>query len=231
MFRTIISIELTFKECIYKIINKNRRESTKMSLLINKKLCSIIYFLIKKSKFLGKTKLIKLLYLADYEFYKNYNREISGTTVYIKWDYGPYSPDIEECLFDMAGLQIIKIKKRTSLKMRDYYSFNLLGSHDYEKNLDSNELEFMEFILSKYDHLEIEDLKRIAYKTPPMLYAQNKGDLLDFDANNLFISDKLKNLGKKIESLKNYDGPPYDSKYSLGNDELMEYQCELAKEK
>jgi len=119
MFRSIINIILTFKECIYKIIDKNKYKSTKMNLLINKKLCSIICFLIKKSKFLGKTKLIKLLYLADYEFYKNCNREISGTTVYIKWDYGPYSPDIEECLFDMAGSQIIKIKKRTSIRMRD----------------------------------------------------------------------------------------------------------------
>lgn len=209
------------------MVNKNNSYS-KMNLITNKKLCSIIYFLIKKSKYLGKTKLNKLLYLSDYEYHRYFNREITGATDYIKWDYGPYSPDIEECLFDMAGSQIITIKKQKSLKLRDYYSFNIIKEYNYNEDLDKDEMEFMEYILSKYDNLEIDELKKIAYTTPPMLKAKNKGDMLDFEVTNEAISQKLKNLGKKIKSLKYYDGPPYDPQYSLGNDELMKYQCKLA---
>ena len=72
-----------------------------MSSITNNKLCSIIYFLVKNSKYLYKTKLIKLLYLTYYEYHKYFNKEISGAwivntlrTIYFKYIIS-YTPEIK----------------------------------------------------------------------------------------------------------------------------------------
>jgi uncharacterized phage-associated protein len=193
----------------------------------NKKVCSIIYFFIKNSSNLGKTKLIKLMYLADYEFYKQYNKKISNID-YIRWDYGPFSPDIYTCLEFMADSGIIKMKKSKSLnKSRDYFSFHIKEEFDVDKNLSPDEKEFFNYILSKYDNMDIDTIKKITYETEPMLEASNKGDLLKFESIDKVLLKKLKELGNKVESLKNYKGNPFDPKDSLGDDNLIKYQYDL----
>jgi len=196
-------------------------------MISNKKLCSIIYFLVKKSNNLGKTKLMKLIYLADYEFFKQYNKKISNLD-YIKWDFGPFSPDIYNCLDYMADSGIITIQKLKSFyKLRDYFSFKVEQNYNYRENLESNEIDFIEYILSKYDNMEIDDIKNITYKTEPMIEAKNKGDLLKFENIDKVILAKLKKLGKKVQTLNNYKGKPFDPKDSLGSDNLIKYQYDL----
>jgi len=194
----------------------------------NKKVCSIIYFLIKNSNNLGKTKLTKLMYLADYEFFKQYNKKISNID-YIRWDYGPFSPDIYDCLDFMADLGIIVMQKFKSFyKLRDYFSFQAKKEFDFDKNLSSDEKEFFNYILSKYDNMDVDSIKKITYETEPMLEAPNKGDLLKFESIDKVLLKKLRELGKKVESLKNYRGKPFDPKDSLGGDDLIKYQYNLA---
>ena len=93
----IIIITLTILMIQNRIYDKNKNKIILNYMINNKKLCSIIYFLIKNSNNLGKTKLMKLIYLADYEFFKLYNKKISNLD-YIRWDFGPFSPDIYDCL-------------------------------------------------------------------------------------------------------------------------------------
>ena len=73
----VIIISLTIMVIQNRIYTKNRYRITKEYMIGNKKVCSIIFFLIKNSKNLGKTKLVKLMYLADYEFFKCFGNKIS----------------------------------------------------------------------------------------------------------------------------------------------------------
>lgn len=112
-------------------------------------------------------------------------------------------------------------------KLRDYFSFKVKRNYDYRENLESNEIDFIEYILSKYDNMEINDIKNITYKTEPMIEAKNKGDLLKFEDIDKVILAKLKKLGKKVQTLKDYKGKPFDHKDVLGSDNLIEYQYDL----
>jgi len=213
-----------------RIYDKNKNKIILNYMINNKKLCSIIYFLIKNSNNLGKTKLMKLIYLADYEFFKLYNKKISNLD-YIRWDFGPFSPDIYDCLDCMADIGIIAMQKFKSFyKLRDYFSFRTKQEFNFNENLESNEIDFFKHILSKYDAMEIDDIKKITYKTEPMIEAKNKGDLLKFENIDKSISVKIKKLGKKVQTLKNYKGKPLDPEDSLGGDDLIEYQYDLITE-
>jgi len=196
----------------------------------NKKVCSIIYFLIKNSKNLGKTKLVKLMYLADYEFFKCFGDKISNID-YIRWDFGPFSPDIYDYLDFMKDTGIITMHNFTSFyKSREYCSFKVKGVFDIDRILSPDEIDFLDYILSKYDDMDLDAIKKITYETEPMLKATDKGELLKFENIDKVISMKLKNLGKKIETLKDYKGKPFDSKDSPIGDDLVNYQYDLASE-
>ena len=75
--------------------------------------------------------------------------------------------------------------------------------------------------------MEIDDIKNITYKTEPMIEAKNKGDLLKFENIDKVILAKLKKLGKKVQTLKDYKGKPFDPQDSFGSDNLIEYQYDL----
>ena len=51
---------------------------------------------------LTKTKLMKLIFLVDYEYYKRHGRTFTGST-YIKYFYGPFSMEIVEIIDEMVS--------------------------------------------------------------------------------------------------------------------------------
>jgi len=68
----------------------------------------ILYFLNRLGVIESRTKLVKLLYLADVEAKKKLDRTITGLN-YIYHFYGPYAPEIIEKVLEMNGEEIREI--------------------------------------------------------------------------------------------------------------------------
>lgn len=77
------------------------------------KLINAILFFAQKFKFLGKTKILKLLYNADFRHYQETGKSITGME-YFAWDFGPVP---QELFFEMNNpkddlMKAIKIKEQ-----------------------------------------------------------------------------------------------------------------------
>ncbi|MBI3319951.1 MAG: DUF4065 domain-containing protein [Candidatus Omnitrophica bacterium] len=102
---------------------------------------AILYFLQQiNNTFLGKTKLMKLLYYADYEWIQKKGRSLTGD-VYIALQYGPVPKRATDTLHRLKERGIIRIEKTK------------LGDHDQERYLLLKEPDFSVFTREEIDHL------------------------------------------------------------------------------
>jgi len=81
---------------------------------------NIITYFAYKVPNLSKTKLIKLIYLADLEFYKRFRSTITDIS-FINYHYGPWNPEIEEFVERECGstisLEIVQKKSGEIIKI------------------------------------------------------------------------------------------------------------------
>ncbi len=190
---------------------------------MNNKLCSLIYFFIKKIPNLNKTELVKLSYLTDYNFYKYFNKDITGI-IYKYHHHGPFSRSVYDCVDELREENILKQNKNISInKQRRYFSFEIATEYDIEKYLNKQELDIVDFIIAEYGKMGFEELTEISYKTEPMKNAK-RGEELDFSYIKKSIEDKMVNVKKEEGSLNNFLGEP--PKFE-DNDSLMDYQYKI----
>jgi len=71
---------------------------------------------------LTKTKLMKLVFLVDYEYYRRYKRTLTGAT-YVKYFYGPFSKEIAEILDEMVAHDLIQMESGISSSGNIYYVY------------------------------------------------------------------------------------------------------------
>jgi uncharacterized phage-associated protein len=190
---------------------------------MNNKLRSIVYYLISKIPNLNKTEIVKLSYLADYNYYKYFNKDITGIT-YKYHHHGPFSKTVYDCIDSLEEKNIIKQNKYTSIiKEREYFSFEIINKFDIGEYLDNQELNILRFVLSEYGNLGYEKLTEISYNTEPMKNAK-RGEILDFNYINKSIKNKIAKVKKEIGSLDNYleEPPKFED-----NDELLDYQYKV----
>lgn len=193
---------------------------------MNRKLCSLIYYLIKSVPNLNNTKIVKLIYLSDYHFYKYFGNSITGI-VYKYHYHGPFSKSIYDCIDELVQNNIIKKSKNISFwKLRTYYLYSILDNYEFKKNLTSQEMDILEYIISEYGKLDYEELKNISYKTEPMISAK-RGDILNFGDIYEYVNKKILEVKKEKGSLKDYKGKPFEPKDSLCDKGLMDYQYKV----
>lgn len=102
---------------------------------------AMLYFLQQiNNKFLGKTKLMKLLYYADYEWIRNRGISITGDS-YVALPYGPTPKHGQEALRRLANRGAIRIEKAK------------LGDYDQERYLALQDLNDSVFTREEGDHL------------------------------------------------------------------------------
>ena len=190
---------------------------------MNNKLCSLIYYFIKKNPNLNKTELVKLSYLTDYNFYKYYKKNMTGIT-YIYHDHGPFSRSVYDCIGELKEEQILKQNENVSVnEQRKYYSFTIKNEYDIEKYFNKQELEILDFVVSEYGNLGYKKLTEISYNTEPMKNAE-KEDELNFDYISKSLENKISKVRKECGSLNNYSGKP--PKFE-DNDNLIGYQYKI----
>ena len=103
------------------------------------------------NKFLGKTKLMKLLYYLDYEWIQKKDVSITGD-IYIAMPYGPVPKRAEACLKQLAKEGVIRIEKIKS------------GNYDQERYLAIKDPDYALFSREEMDHLN-EIAKRFEFWT------------------------------------------------------------------
>jgi uncharacterized phage-associated protein len=190
---------------------------------MNNKLCSLVFYLIKKIPKLNKTEIVKLSYLTDYNFYKYFNTAITGIT-YKYHDHGPFSTSVYDCIDELKEEHILSQNENISINnQRKYYSFSIIGEYDFEKYLNKQELEILDFVVAEYGNLGYKNLTDVSYKTEPMKNA-NRGDVLDFSTINKSIEDKILEVKKETSPLNDYLGEPPKFEDS---DDFINYQYEI----
>ncbi|ELY77942.1 Panacea domain-containing protein [Natrinema gari] len=108
---------------------------------------------------LTRTKLVKLLYLADRESYIARDRQISNLN-YIKYHYGPYSEDIVDTLQEMDGDKIRELSGRSS--NGTYYRYE--ANSDYEgSTLTREERAILKQVLREFEDTQTKQLVETVY--------------------------------------------------------------------
>lgn len=136
------------------------------------KLRDVIYYLTSKLGVIeSRTKLVKLLYLADVEAKEKLKRTITGLK-YIYHFYGPYAPEIIEKAHEMDGEEIREVYN----PLFDRYEYYAVKK-EREVDLDRDEIEVLNEVIKKYGRMNTSEIKEIAYDTRPMLKAE-PGDII-----------------------------------------------------
>ena len=140
-------------------LNYIRLEVPKMA----DKLADAIYYLVNKLSIESRTKLIKLLYLADSLAKKKLGKTITGVK-YVYHYYGPYSHDIILKAIDMSTngeiIEVFDPVKNRYIYRKGVKSRNL--------ELNPKEVEILDEIIENFGKLSIQEIKNRAYDTDEM---------------------------------------------------------------
>ncbi|PIZ01076.1 hypothetical protein COY61_00760 [bacterium (Candidatus Gribaldobacteria) CG_4_10_14_0_8_um_filter_33_9] len=148
---------------------------------------------------LTETKLWKLLYFCEADFYEKFNHTITGVDYY-KNLYGatPAKVVINRVLPQAKDyVKTEKIKKDSGKIMTVFKPHN-----DYKyKALSANEIEQIRKTCEKYFRLSVSDITILAHQDPPYLGAE-KGKKIDFR----FVNYREDKDIEEIEDVKTYSG-------------------------
>lgn len=157
----------------------------------------------KKYSGLTKTKLLKLCYLAEYYYYKKYQRRLTAET-WFYYLYGPYLFDydnhLKNCPFSIndteEGYEIIE---------KDDGFFKTEGISDFDIKL------LIKGIIKEFGEKDLDEiLDFIYFETEPMQNTKKRKDMLNFHCigkeekeikQNLSKDDKNRILSKYKEKL------------------------------
>lgn len=126
-----------------------------------------------------KTKLVKLLYMADLQAVEAGGSQFSGATW--RWDnYGPYDSAVARAELELAKSDLIT--RQDNRLFDDYGACVLTLSVDIDDPLPADSMAVVRDIVRRLGSKSATALKDMSYKTPPMIEAQaggERGVLLD----------------------------------------------------
>ena len=168
---------------------------------MNKKLQDIVYFFCKYyPRELVRTLLVKLVYLADVEYYKKYLRQTTDL-VYQFGDHGPFTWDIVNAAGRLQP-NFIEVEETQSAYGETKHIYRC-KDNDYEfTDLDEYTLEILHSVIEKFSSYSLEDLLHYVYTNPPLTCFE-KGDIMNFskwiETGDLHLHAKIKVNGKMKE--------------------------------
>lgn len=109
----------------------------------------LLFFIGRGGRKLGKTKLMKLLYYADFGFFASNDRSITGAQ-YRKFPRGPVADDALQALDQMVADGTVR---SIEVPMPPYtqYSYELAGSFEPDV-LDADELDHLDEVWRRWVH-------------------------------------------------------------------------------
>jgi len=137
------------------------------------KLGDAIYYLVSKVGCIeSRTKLVKLLYLADNLAKDKIGRTITGIR-YVYHFYGPYSHDIIFKAVEMDSRGEIVEDYDPFYDRYIYYK----GNVERRIELSDDEIKILDVVIEKYGKLRLDDILKEAYNTERMKRAK-PGDII-----------------------------------------------------
>jgi len=133
-----------------------------------KKNFAIITELLRKAGSLTKTKLVKMLFLIDLDYYNKKKKKLSNFT-YIRYFYGPYPKEIETILSYLNALGIITYETRLSSAGKTYYLISINTNDRVKKlglqdSLNTEEKFIIEKIAKDYSTKNLDDILKQVYE-------------------------------------------------------------------
>jgi len=122
---------------------------------------------------LGRTRLMKLLYLADYEARRFLGRPISGAK-YIWHFYGPYESRLNSWINRLRDCQVLLETPVVYPSGKQGFLYTP-GPTPVLESFKPVETEILSYVCRQYSRVELRDLlEDVVYQTEPMVVAQKK---------------------------------------------------------
>jgi len=139
----------------------------------------IIHLTAKLEGGLTRTKLIKLLFLADLHYFKKHQSSITGVR-YRSYFYGPYSEEIMKAVNRLNGFEIEEYSGSSS-EGRGYYIYTLgKNPRNLKINLRPEEKKTLDFVIKDFGDIPLPKLLEYVYSTEAFRECR-KGGLIDLN--------------------------------------------------
>lgn len=146
-------------------------------------MCFLLGFAAARGLWMNRTKVAKLLYLADLRAVEHDG--IAGSGVVWRWrPHGPFSNDLLVVENELVDQDVIDMDRTRNIFGKPEYH---LTANPIDMNLleqDDRFAEHLDAVLAEFGDLKATELAKLTYKTPPMIEAQANGEreaLLDLD--------------------------------------------------
>jgi uracil-DNA glycosylase family 4 len=144
------------------IKNHTTKVKGKNSVILNNKLLDMVIVIMVELKTVSFFKLMKLLYLIDYNYYKDFGSSMSGS-VYLRMQDGPWITTLKNIINEHEK----KLFTMTFDKKKPILSHI---SNDYIFELTSEHQQYIHNIVQKHIKSSDAAMKFTAYRTEPMRY-------------------------------------------------------------
>lgn len=129
------------------------------------RLINAIYFFASKTKFAGQTKLLKLLYLLDFEHFKQTGRSVTGLD-YEAWSMGPVPRDFRDewkCGFSDDLARLVNVREEpTSQEIRQTVVPNEGAQFD-DSEFTPRQLGLMSELVARYRDAYAKDMVSVTH--------------------------------------------------------------------
>lgn len=152
-----------------------------MSTQLNKTQSAIVYLLNELSGRLLKTQLIKLLFLADIEHWKQTGKQLTDLK-YVYDNFGPYDREYDN---DLELLKNIQAIQTTKIEREDRYYFLIEKKSrtllkQASENIENIGRAILDEIISQYGKTTLKSLLEIVY-AHPLISETTRGSVIDFN--------------------------------------------------
>jgi uracil-DNA glycosylase family 4 len=139
-----------------------KKASSNKNLKLDSRLLDMVIIIITELKSVSLFKLTKLLYLIDYNYYKEFGSSISGS-IYLRMQDGPWLPVLKNITKEYEK----KLFKISYDKKKPFLSY---VSNSYISGLTDEQKIYTLNIIQKYADCSDSTLKIATYRTKPMQY-------------------------------------------------------------
>ena len=149
---------------------------------------AILYFLEHiNNTWLGKTKLMKLLYYLDFDFYEQHGRSITGDT-YVRWELGPIPRNAERILEELAENKDIHVY---TTKVGEYDQTRCLSLREFDVSVfTSEEYRELERVAQCWENFTATDMVKRTHREIPYR-ATEENQTIDYDLAYYRNSDSV----------------------------------------
>lgn len=137
-----------------------------MTLSLEKLKALIIYFVANSTHRLGRTELIKLLYLFEHYHTLAFGGQFSSAS-FIRYQYGPYSPAVLTAVEQLPGIVVEESYMGTYGTGYKYHIGNVSIPEQYELPIQHQVL--CKFVKEQVKGQSIQEIKDYVYSTAPMV--------------------------------------------------------------